>query len=697
MFFLSRLTTLLTDNPPKFLLWDTYVDRLEKTSTCSQFPLFSTTECSNFDLPPVGFSTSLPNVSSFGSSNCSGYDYSGPENVVFKPGNTFFPLKANGTYLLYSDGLVRQIGAGQSIRAENNNELGKMCMPRPSTVGGKITNQFYMQGFLADGQCYPMKTDNNTISYWQATCITNTTSANSTKILKYSCSDTLCTQNCQILDVSDKCAGACVNVSDYRNTPMFGWGSPLLNAMGQLTAITISSNTDSQNGTVTSPNTATLSSTPSQSSDSSIVIVAVSVGGSVIILAVSVIVASIIISKRRKQKKIYQGSMSSITNSNSSSFRSGSSMKSDSEISTKAVVKARRQYKNAVKEARRQQNYTNSSRSSKNRDPKLDIESKQSSNSPQSQNFLTGSTFTQKIDDESIGSRVPLKTNDIAMMEFPFRSDSDISSEKINERTPTPNSVFDSLERTHQKIENETSSLFYENAFIAATQAAQAASMAAAMAASAASNAVNFITIAEKRRKSKPSTENMPIEFDSLGASTSSNVVVSTPDKAVPDMTDPVFGTPESQYGILGNTSTSDFFPNVNASSLQSIFSSIPPIIMASETTSTKTKFPDGTETTTTVAKSMNTIGGNTGSGPVYTTAQLTEGINDGKMIVGVNKSSLQKTIAIAVHFAGSSNEIDLVVGDIIRMVAVGPVWSVGINLRTGSEGKFPSKCVVLQ
>ncbi|KAJ1562389.1 hypothetical protein HK096_010458 [Nowakowskiella sp. JEL0078] len=632
----------------------------------------------------------MSNVVSSGSSNCSGYDFYGPANYAFKSGNVFFPSNVNGKYLLYSDGLVRETAPVQAIRSENNNELGRMCMPRPAMLQGKITNQFYVQGFLADGNCYPMKTDDTTISYWQATCTSsNTSSTNSTKVLKYSCSDSICTQGCQLLDVSDNCAGVCVNVSDYRNTPMFGWGSPLLNALAQLSTLTSSgSGTDIQNETATRSNVSNISS--SSQSDSSIIVVAVSVGGSVILLAISVIIASLIFSSRRKQRKLDQGSSFNFTNSASRS----SSMNSDSEISTKAVLKARRQYKNAVKEAKRQQNstpkqsYTNSVQSFRNKDLRVDSESRQSnnSNSLQTPNELKSSNYSQNIGDEFMRSQISPKVSDLAMMEFPFQSESDLSSEKMNERTPTPSSIFESLERTHRKMESDTSSLFYQNAFIAATQAAHAASMAAAMAASAASNAANIIAIVGKRQHSKPLTEKKSMELDSLErSSSSSNVVVSSTEKIVPDFANPVFGTPESQYGILGNTSPNEFFLNANTPSLQTLLYSIPPIVIASETTSTTIKLPDGTETTTTVARSMNKIGGinESISSPTntYTYPQIMEQSNKGKMIEKETKSDnvsgLQKTIAVFAHFAEESNEIDLIVGDIIKLVSVGPVWSV--------------------
>ncbi|KAJ1568995.1 hypothetical protein HK096_004575 [Nowakowskiella sp. JEL0078] len=710
--FLSQFVSynLSIDKPSKYLLWDTTVDPSSTTSACPHFPSFSFDSCSNnFLIPPTNFNTSLPNVISYGNSNCSSYDFATPLDNTFISGNYFFPQNAEGQYLIYSDALVRPVALLQSIQPENNNALGQVCMPQPdfgsqnqtttnststqtlrppppggappppggppppqptsnSSAAGSVpfgkppVNRIYVHGFLADEQCHAI-TLNSTTTYFQATC--------STKYLKYSCSDDQCKNDCITLNLSSTCSSVCVKVSDYKNTPLFGWGSPLLNALPVLSQRTISSKNSSPTG----------STTEIPKSDNSIIIVAVSVSGSVLILAISVVFASLIISKRRRQNNSTNRKRS-FDSSTDQNIRSVASSISESEITAKTISKARRQYKNAVKEAKKQQLIESK---------KSDVTSIRSGFSEKYKSSKHSNSTTPNNLNELTSSETS-PNDDHSMMELIFRSDADknhmieIEDESINPKQSAK----------EQQKDSDSSNMFYQNAFAAAAQAAHTASMAAAMAASAATNAANIIAMVERRQNSRFDSEPKAIELDPMEIPDSS-ISVTSPDHVVTDFAHTVFGTPESQYGILGNESPNEFYMNTTSPSFKSLFNTIPPIVMASETMSTTTKLPDGTETTTIISRNMSTIGGN---------KDIQMNIEDSRSqklkikpntTENVENSQARKVVAIGVHFAEKSNEIDLIVGDIVRLGSFGSVWSSGVNLRSGSEGKFPTKCVMLQ
>ncbi|KAJ1564969.1 hypothetical protein HK096_005308, partial [Nowakowskiella sp. JEL0078] len=654
-------------SPPQYLLWDALVERDATKSSCSQFPLSTYQKCSSFSIPPPDFNSSLPNTNFYGSFNCSTYEYSSPQSYTLQNSSYFFPPNADGEYLLYSDTLTRTIQDLQDISSENNNTLGKMCIPRPfrnqilnmtsaitdpsstspssavtSSPSPRKSNRFYIQGFLADGKCNSLTNSGNSTGYWKATC--------SDLSLLYGCTDDQCTQNCsKPLNFNNtSCGIVCVKASEYRNTPIFGWGSPLLNGLPKLKY--------------------SITNTKPDSSESSLYIVAISVGGSVLILAVTVIIASFLISKQLRQRKSRTRPRS---NSGISSDRSGSTtVNTDSQVSSKTVTKARRQYKNAAKEAKKQHQQQKNVK--QNQIHRLNTQANILSKNNLRNNNDSDSVTPNSIMELTKVGQSP-KISDIAALEFAFHSESDL------EHSPIQRSILGSYSDSNKDLESNASSIFYQNAFAAASHAAQTASLAAALAASAATSAANIMAMTERRQKAKSDFEMKSIELDNIGSSDLSNVIVTSSDYVVPDFANPVFGTPESQYGILGNTSPNDFFLNTNSPSFQSMLASIPPMVLSSETTSKTTKLPDGTETTTTISRSLNTFGGTYDQriGRSLSRKLLETGQN-------LENSKGQRAISVAAHFAEQSTEIDLIVGDVVRLVSVGPVWSVGVNLRSG-------------
>ncbi|KAJ3125324.1 hypothetical protein HK098_000388, partial [Nowakowskiella sp. JEL0407] len=709
--------------------------------TCPLAPSSLSSPCGlQTNLPPPSFNSSDLNLTiSSASSMCTSYN--GPSDSsekTVKPYPLFFPANITGTYLVVADALVKPKGGIQpELAGKNDNSLGRLCLsglggpggvpggvPPPNAGGPPPEAQSkFVAAYLADGLCRPMNNTNlgaANMQYIQARCSpTNFT-------LNYLCSDNMCTRNCISVPLQG-CAVTCINATQYSKTPLFDFGSPLLNGIRPY------ENRAPATSQPPSVNTTIYASAPA---DSGLLIVAVSVSVSVLVLAIAVIAASFIYSNRRKKRLLMashnrSGMTSSYSGGSVDSTRRGqtSSGNSEAEISAKALARARKQYKNALKEAKKQQ------------EKALKEQKRQISNMSLSANTPSSySTNDRSNPLNSKNSQPEMQqgshSTTLTVLEFAMESDPDLTKAE-QKRNDSQNSIAGTPDGNHRRLNSDTTNYFYQNAINSALQSANASAQAAAMAASAAATvalaATNLID-RQQQQQQQPQTQTLPppssskkgIEYNTKEyvSTEVSNVIVPAPQFDSPETARVGWGTPDSQYGILANSSpTSNFstlpntsatgFPQGSPSALVNMLNSIPPIVLEKETYSTSTiMHPGGSverkeSRSRTVGYTPNTplLSGGTSSSSntplIGSSKSLTSKSGKKKPLQIENGSATEKPVddtirglCVMSHTAQHSHEIDMNVGDEVKIISGDGIWTFGVNMMSGSEGAFPSECV---
>ncbi|KAJ3122056.1 hypothetical protein HK098_003152 [Nowakowskiella sp. JEL0407] len=719
---------------PQYLLWNlTLSPSLETTEpNCPFAPSSLSSPCGlqNY-IPSPSFNNSDLNLTiSSASALCSSFNgpYDLPDKTV-KPYPLFFPANITGTYLIVSDALVKPKGGMQTeVVGKSDNPLGRLCMsgpgregfpgglPPPPPPNGSIPpgdQTRLVSAYLADGLCRPMNSTNlgaANVRYIQARCLpTNFT-------LNYLCSDNTCSRNCKSVPLQG-CSVTCINATQYSKTSLFDFGSPLLNGVRPFQS---PAPLPSQQPPVS---TTIIQSSPA---DSGLLVVAVSVSSSVLVLAIAVIAASFIYSNRKKKRLLMQarsGLTASFSGGSADSSRRGqtSSGNSEAEISAKALARARKQYKNALKEAKKQQ------------EKALKEQKRQISNMSLSGNTPSSYSTNNPLNSKSSQPEMQHGSHSttLTVLEFAMESDPDLARKQSDSQSNTTRS-----NPNHQRTNSGASNYFYQNAINSALQSATASAQAAAMAANAAAKVALAATNLLDKQQQQPQNQNQQASSSSKKSleyntkeyvSTEvSNVIVPAPHFDSPETARVGWGTPDSQYGILANsspttnfstlpTSSNSAYPQGSPSALVNMLNSIPPIVLEKETYKTSTiMHPGGTiekneSRSRTVGYNPNTplLSGNAGSSIplIGNTKSLTSNSNGKKPLQIRNgsassESSGEETIwgvCVMAHTAQHSHEIDMNVGDQVKIISGDGIWTFGVNMMSGSEGAFPSECVVIR